>query len=386
MKEEKYYKHSWFYRWFADNQSVTVLLVCLLIFVNLFMLTKVAFLFKPIVALGSTVMLPVILSGLLYYMMKPAVDWLEGHKVSRVWAISLVFVLVSLLIIWGLAVFIPNVQEQIVGFSSNLPDYFRQIEGLVEDLIKDDRFAQFRPQINEFLDSLTYQITDIARNFSSSAVNWVGNLVSTASQIVVAVIIMPFILFYLLRDGDQMNQAITQYLPTKWRLPVGNILHEVNAQLANYVRGQLTVATIVAIIFAILFSIVGLEYALTLAVLAGVLNLVPYLGSFLAMIPALLVALIAGPSMFVKVVIVFIVEQTIEGRFVTPLIIGSSLKIHPITILFVLLTAGRIFGVWGVLLGIPVYASVKVVVGAIFKWYKSYSGLYAEEGEKVENV
>lgn len=386
MKDEKHYKQSWFYRWFADNQSVTVLLVCLLIFVNLFMLTKVAFLFKPIIALGSVMMLPVILSGLLYYMMKPAVDWLESHKVPRVWAISLVFVLVSLLIIWGLAVFIPNVQEQVVGFSSNLPAYFSQVEGFVEDLIKDDRFAQFRPQINEFLDSLTYQITDIARNFSSSAVNWVSNLVSTASQIVVAVIIMPFILFYLLRDGDQMNRAITQYLPTKWRLPVGNILHDVNAQLSNYVRGQITVATIVAAMFAILFSIVGLEYALTLAVLAGVLNLVPYLGSFLAMIPALLVAMIAGPSMFVKVVLVFIVEQTIEGRFVTPLIIGSSLKIHPITILFVLLTAGRIFGVWGVLLGIPAYASVKVVIGAIFKWYKAYSGLYVEEEETIEHV
>ncbi|MET3558772.1 putative PurR-regulated permease PerM [Streptococcus rupicaprae] len=386
MKDEKHYKQSWFYRWFADNQSVTVLLVSLLIFVNLFMMTKVAFLFKPIIALGSVMMLPVILSGLLYYMMKPAVDWLESHKMPRVWAISVVFILVSLLIIWGLAVFIPNVQEQVVGFSSNLPAYFNQVEGLVEDLIKDDRFAQFRPQINEFLDSLTYQITDIARNFSSSAVNWVSNLVSTASQIVVAVIIMPFILFYLLRDGDQMNRAITQYLPTKWRLPVGNILHDVNAQLSNYVRGQITVATIVAAMFAILFSIVGLEYALTLAVLAGVLNLVPYLGSFLAMIPALLVALIAGPSMFVKVVIVFIVEQTIEGRFVTPLIIGSSLKIHPITILFVLLTAGRFFGIWGVLLGIPAYASVKVVIGAIFKWYKAYSGLYVEEEETTEHV
>lgn len=384
MEEEKNEKQSWFYRWFADNQSVTVLLVSLLIFVNLFMLTKVAFLFKPIIAFGSAIMLPVILSGLLYYMMKPGVDWLETKKIPRVWGISIVFTVVALLLIWGLAVFIPSVQEQVVRFARNVPIYVYQVEKVITNLLQDKRFAQFQPQIEEVLNSVSGQVTHMARTISGSAVDWVGNLLSTASQIIVAIIIMPFILFYLLRDGHQLRQSITAYLPTKWRLPIGNILHDVNSQLANYVRGQITVASIVALMFAILFSIVGLDFAVTLALLAGVLNLVPYLGSFLAMIPALLIALVAGPSMLVKVIIVFIVEQTIEGRFVTPLIIGSSLKIHPITILFVLLTSGRMFGIWGVLLGIPLYASVKVVLGALFKWYKVYSGLYEDEG--VVNV
>ena len=117
--------------------------------------------------------------------------------------------------------------------------------------------------------------------------------------------------------------------------------------------------------------------------MAGFLNLIPYLGSFLAMIPAVVLGLIAGPVMLVKVLIVFMLEQTIEGRFVTPLIIGSSLSIHPITILFVLLTAGQMYGVLGVLLGIPIYASIKVVVKAAFNWYREYSGLYVEEGEQT---
>lgn len=317
-------------------------------------------------------------------MMKPGVDWLERQKIPRVWGISIVFTIVAFLLIWGLAVFIPSVQEQVVRFARNVPIYVYQVEKLVTNLLQDERFAQFQPQIEEVLNSVSGQVTGMARTISGSAVDWVGNLLSTASQIIVAIIIMPFILFYLLRDGHQLRRSITSYLPTKWRLPIGNILHEVNSQLSNYVRGQITVASIVALMFAILFSIVGLDFAVTLALLAGVLNLVPYLGSFLAMIPALLIALVAGPSMLVKVIIVFIIEQTIEGRFVTPLIIGSSLKIHPITILFVLLTSGRMFGLWGVLLGIPLYASIKVVLGAIFKWYKVYSGLYEDEG--VENV
>lgn len=83
--------------------------------------------------------------------------------------------------------------------------------------------------------------------------------------------------------------------------------------------------------------------------------------------------------MLIKVLVVFMIEQTIEGRFVTPLIIGNSLNIHPITILFVLLTAGQISGILGVLLGIPIYASIKVLVKAIFEWYKTHSDLYENE-------
>ena len=145
----------------------------------------------------------------------------------------------------------------------------------------------------------------------------------------------------------------------------------------------MTVAIIVAFMFMILFKIIGLRYGVTLAVVAGVLNLVPYLGSFLAMLPALVLGLIAGPIMLLKVIIVFIVEQTIEGRFVSPLILGSQLSIHPITILFVLLTSGAMFGIWGVLLGIPAYASAKVAITALFKWYKKVSGLYEESVQEL---
>ena len=167
--------------------------------------------------------------------------------------------------------------------------------------------------------------------------------------------------------------------------PVGQVLSDVNQQLSNYVRGQVTVAIIVAVMFMIFFKIIGLRYAVTLGVTAGILNLVPYLGSFLAMLPALVLGLIAGPVMLLKVVIVFIVEQTIEGRFVSPLILGSQLNIHPINVLFVLLTSGSMFGIWGVLLGIPVYGSAKVVISAIFEWYKAVSGLYGIRGEEVKS-
>lgn len=382
-EQQQRFRMSWFFKWFVNNQAVTFFLVTLLVLLTIFVFTKVSFLLKPIGSFIEIILLPMLLTGLLYYLLNPIVDWLEKYKITRTAAISVLFVLIGMLLVWGLAVVIPSIQGQVVSFAQNLPSNIQKIESQVTTLLENEQFEQFRPTALEILNKVNDQIVSYAQKFSSSAVNWASSLISTASQIIVAILIMPFILFYLLRDGQHLNRHVTQYLPTKWRSSVSKVLTDVNAQLSNYVRGQVTVAIIVALMFSVMFSIIGLSYPITLGVMAGFLNLIPYLGSFLAMIPAVVLGLIAGPVMLVKVLIVFMLEQTIEGRFVTPLIIGSSLSIHPITILFVLLTAGQMYGVLGVLLGIPIYASIKVVVKAAFDWYREYSGLYVEEGEQT---
>ena len=375
-QKEKHFTLSWFFKWFLDNKATTVFLVTLLLGLNIFILSKISFLFFPVIDFLSVVMLPVILSGLLFYLLNPLVDLMEKYKINRVLAISIIFIIIAILLIIGLAVAIPNLQRQVVIFAQNVPSYLEDADRVIDDLVTKRLPDDFRPQLEQVLAQFSTQATAWASNISSKAVNWVSALISGTSQVIVALIIMPFMLFYLLRDGKGLRDYITQFLPNKLREPVGKVLSDVNQQLANYVRGQITVAVIVAIMFIIFFKIIGLRYAVALGVTAGVLNLVPYLGSFLAMIPALVLGLIAGPVMLLKVIIVFIVEQTIEGRFVSPLILGSQLNIHPITILFVLLTSGSMFGIWGVLLGIPIYASAKVVISAIFDWYKGVSGLY----------
>jgi len=369
--KEKHFSLSWFFKWFLDNKAITVFLVTLLLGLNLFILSKISFLFSPVLDFLEVVMLPVILSGLLYYLLNPIVDWIEKHRINRVIAISIVFVIIALFIIWGLAVAIPNLQRQVLSFARNVPVYLEDADRVIDDLVTKRLPDDFRPQLEQVLTNFSSQATVWASKVSSQAVNWVSAFISGASQVIVALIIVPFMLFYLLRDGKGLRHYLTQFMPTKLKEPVGQVLSDVNQQLSNYVRGQVTVAIIVAVMFMIFFKIIGLRYAVTLGVTAGILNLVPYLGSFLAMLPAL--------------VIVFIVEQTIEGRFVSPLILGSQLNIHPINVLFVLLTSGSMFGIWGVLLGIPVYASAKVVISAIFEWYKVVSGLYELEGEEAKS-
>ena len=382
--KEKDFSLSWFFKWFVDNKAITVFLVTLLMGLNILVLSKISFIFTPLLEFGAAVMLPVSISGLLYYLLNPIVDFLERHRVKRIIAISIVFILIALLILWGLAVAIPAIQRQVLSFMKNLPDYLEKANMTIDDFLDNKVSPEIKPQLDEWTSQLSENITSWTSSFSARAVNWVSNLIAVASQVIIALIIMPFIVFYLLIDGKNLKGQIIRFLPTKIRKSADKVLSDVNTQLANYVRGQITVAIIVALMFILLLKIIGLRYAVTLGVTAGFLNLIPYLGSFLAMLPALVLGLVAGPEMFVKVVIVFIVEQTIEGRFVSPLVLGSQLNIHPITILFVLITSGSMFGIWGVFLGIPVYASAKVVISALFEWYKEVSGLY--EKDEVEEI
>ncbi|MFA9413831.1 MULTISPECIES: AI-2E family transporter [unclassified Streptococcus] len=380
MKSDKQsFTLSWFFKWFLNRKSVTILLVSLLFFLNLLVFTKISFLFEPVIGFLTIVMLPLVISALIYYLLDPIVLWLEKQGLSKVWAITITFIGVIILMILGIASIIPMIQTQLGAFFSNLPSYIETVESQVTSLLQDNRFEALRPQLADIVDTVGQKAIEYVQTFSKNAVDWASNFASAIAKVTVAVLIAPFIIFYLLRDGKQLKDKIAAFLPTKMRQPARRVLSDINKQLAGYVQGQVTVAIVVGLMFSVMFSLIGLPYAITFGILAGILNMIPYLGSFLAMVPVVILGLVEGPFMLIKVLLVFVIEQTIEGRFVTPLVLGNKLSIHPITILFVLLTAGSMFGLWGVLLGIPLYASVKVILTEVFNWYKIVSGLYQEE-------
>ena len=191
---------------------------------------------------------------------------------------------------------------------------------------------------------------------------------------------MPIVLYYLLLEGNKIPRTILYYTPTKHRETVSRILYRSNYQISQYIRGQITVAIIVAILFAIGYGIIGIDYGISLAIFAGFCNVIPYLGSFIAIIPVVIIGVLTSPLMLIKVFIVMFIEQFIEGRFVSPQILGSSLQIHPVTILFVLLGAGKLFGLVGVILGVPGYAVIKVFVGELYRVYREHSEAYDDQG------
>ncbi|MDY4001204.1 MAG: AI-2E family transporter [Streptococcus orisratti] len=389
-QKKKAFSDSWFYKWFLDNQAVVAVLITFLVFLTVYLLTKVSFIFTPILSFLGIIMLPLVISALLYYLIKPLVDFLERRGLGRVSAIFVVFTVIVILLIWAIASIIPMIREQILSFVSNLPGYVRSVNYEATKVLQNPWLNNYKFELQDMLSNITAKAVTYAESFSKNALDWASSFAGIIARVTIAIIISPFVLFYFLRDSGKMKDGLVQVLPPKFRQPTARVLGDINQQLSGYVQGQVTVAIVVGFMFSIMFSLVGLRYALTFGIMAGILNMVPYLGSFLAMIPVVIMGAVQGPLMLVKVLIIFMIEQTIEGRFVSPLVLGSKLSIHPVTIMFILLTAGSMFGVWGVFLAIPIYASVKVVVKEIFDWYKVISGLYEEDfkqgDDDIKNV
>lgn len=382
--QEKKFTDSWFFKWFLNNQAVVAVLITFLVFLTLYLFTKISFLFTPIISFIAIIMLPLVISAILYYLIKPLVDFIEKRSVSRTTSIFIVFAIIIALLIWAVARFIPMIQEQLMSFVENLPSYVRSINVEANKFLESPWLANYQEELEKMLSNVSTKAIDYAESFSKNAIDWASNFASAIARVTVAIIMSPFILFYFLRDSGKMKEGLLKRLPTRMRRPILRVLGDINKQLAGYVQGQVTVVIVVGIMFTIFFNIIGLRYAATFGIIAGFLNMIPYLGSFLAIVPVVIMGVVQGPIMLIKVLITFVVEQTIEGRFVSPLVLGSKLSIHPITIMFILLTSGSMFGVWGVFLGIPVYASIKVVVKEIFGWYKRISGLYEEEVLVIE--
>ena len=376
---------TWFYRLIFDSKAVTSLFIILLFLLIILVLTKVAYIFQPIGQFLTVIGLPVIMAAVFYYLLKPIVDFADKKGVSRMISTIILFVVLVALMAWGLIVLIPNIEKQITSFMNNVPNYVNIIDEKVQDFLTNPMYDSLRPQVDEFTNNINQKIVEYAKDFSTNAFVGVSSFVGKLTSVLVGIITMPFILFYLLTDGEKLVPYVVSFLPVRWRKQTATVLKEVDSQISSYIRGQIIVAICVAILFIIGFNIIGLDYAITLGIVAGILNMIPYLGSFLAMVPAIILGIVAGPVMLVKVIVVFVIEQTLEGRVISPQVLGSQLKIHPITIIFVLLTSGKLFGVLGVIVGIPVYASVKVVISHFFNWYRNISGLYENENDEVKD-
>ncbi len=367
----------------GSQRVIRGLLIILLILAILFLGKQVDWVWTPIRQLFSIVGFPVILAGVLYYLMNPLVDRLEQkYHVRRVWTIIGLFVIIIVVIVLGLIAIIPTIRTQTLTIINDWPTYWQNAVKETNKWINDPQLSGLRDQIDQFNTDASKLLSGRFSKYLTGTVSSLTSVFSTVVTVIIGLITAPFILFYLLRDGHQLPAYLAKFVPTKARSSFLTMLNEINSQVSNYIRGQLTVAFFVAIMFAIGYSIIGLKFALTLGIAAGILNLIPYLGSFLAMVPSVVIALVTSPWMLVQVLIVFVIEQTIEGRIISPLVLGSSLAIHPVTILIVLLAAGKIFGLMGVIFGIPGYAIIKVLWTHLFGWYRQNSPLYATDKPK----
>lgn len=380
------YHDNIFVRWFLDNRFSIVLLNLLLFFLIIFVFNKISFVLNPFWTFFNAILPPILVAAIQYYLMNPVVDFLERKfKVPRLVTIIVLFVLVLGLLIWIINSLVPVVQKQTESLIKNWPDYWRDAQRSFDHMLHDPRLSSVRGNINDAVADAQSKIFKNGQDSINLAINNLSSAVSVVTMIFMTILTAPFVLFFMLKDGHKLTPYLAKFAPTRLQPSFASLLHDINDAVSAYIRGQITVAFWVGVMFAIGYSVIGLNYGLTLAVLAGFLNLIPYFGTFISMIPVVILAIMNLPFMLFKVAIVFAIEQTIEGRVVSPLVMGNKMNMNPVTTILLLIGASAISGLWGVIFAIPVYAIIKIIVTRLFNYYRTISDLYEEDENKPDN-
>jgi predicted PurR-regulated permease PerM len=180
---------------------------------------------------------------------------------------------------------------------------------------------------------------------------------------------VPFILYYLLKDGAKIREFIINLVPDQHDNQALQIMEEMDGALSAYIQGKILVSLCLGMLIFIGYQIIGVQYALLLALAATLMNVIPFVGLFIGIIPSVVVAFIDSPSMLIKVIIVVLVAQQIEANFLSPQIMGKKLDMHPLTIILLLIGVGSLSGLLGMFIAIPTYAVLKVIVSHLYRIY-----------------
>lgn len=334
----------------------------LLIFLIIWAGTKIDFVFRPLVVLVQTLFFPFLLAGVLYYLCRPIVNFLHEKKVPRTLSILLIYlVAVGLFILLFYSVG-PVLQRQINSLIQNTPFLIDTIRTKVVEL-------QNNEWMNRFLQNSQFSLNDISdkiTKYLSKSVATIGtsvtNFISVITNILMVFVTVPFILYYMLKEGEKAPRMVLRLLQPRQRNNGIKILADMDMALSSYIQGQILVSVCVGILLYIGYLIIGIDYSLLLTVIAMFTNVIPFLGPIIGVIPAIIVAIIDSPFMVVKVLIVMVIAQQIEGNIISPQVMGKKLDIHPLTIISILLVAGSLGGLLGLILAVPVYAVLKVIV------------------------
>lgn len=323
----------------------------------------------------GNVILPFIVGGAIAYFLDPVADRLERLGLSRVAAtglISLVAVLLTVLVI--LAV-LPTLVKQLTELMDTAPQMFKQLQTFLLE-----RF----PDLQDETSTMRQTLDDIGKTIQSKGGELVNSLIGSAMGVIGAllfIVVVPVVAFYMLLDWDRMVARIDEILPRDHAPVIRHLGREIDKVLAAFVRGQLSVCLVLGTFYAVSLMIAGLNYGLIVGAIAGAITFIPYVGAIIGGALAIGLALFQfwGDWLSIGIVAaIFALGQFLEGNIITPKLVGNSVGLHPVWLLFALSAFGTLFGFVGMLVAVPVAAALGVLARFAIEQYKTsrlYTGL-----------
>ncbi|GGG85637.1 AI-2E family transporter [Staphylococcus pragensis] len=374
-----------FMKFLGGKDLLFALVSLVLLGIVIFIFDKVSYVFHPFIIVFNTIVAPIIVSLILFYLINPIINLMERYNIPRLLGIIIVFLVIAGGATLIVNLLIPLIGDQITRLVKNFPKYVEKFNELIDKVTHFSFLSSFYSQIQDGLDSFSNKVPTLVSNYFDGFSTKIMSFAETIVNVGVVIVTTPFVLFFMLKDGHRFKDYSTKIMPPKFRKDYHDLIEKMSVQVGSYIQGQIIVSFCIGILLFIGYSIIGLDYGLVLASIAAVTSVVPYLGPTIAISPAIVIALITSPFMLLKLIIVWTLVQFFEGHFISPNIMGKTLKIHPLTIIFILLSAGNLLGVVGVILGIPGYAILKVLVSHLFLLFKRrYNKYYGDDAGQYE--
>jgi len=347
-------------------------------YVSPYMWFVIFFVFFYLLYILRSVLMPFVAGILLAYLLDPMVDKLERLKISRSWATLLVCGLAVLVVVPTLMLLGGMIENQIALLLKATPKYLGLIMEKVRPVLAGiaERFPELQGGNFE----------EMVKGNIGNGLKFVGKVLSglisngfALINLISLVLIMPVVTFYMLRDWDIFVGKFEGLLPKKSKKSIMETLGEINVIIAGFIRGQLSVCLILGLFYSVGLRLVGLELGLLVGFIAGIISFIPYVGSITGFVLGVVLAFAQyGDMQHVAYVVgVFLVGQFLEGNFLTPKLVGESVGLHPVWVMFALLAGGVLLGFLGLMLAVPLAAIIGVLVRHTIKRYK-LSSLYLD--------
>ncbi|HBL36719.1 MAG TPA: AI-2E family transporter [Firmicutes bacterium] len=345
-----------------NNKFFRVAYSIILILLILFLWKQVNYIYEPLNSVVALLLTPLLISLFFYYLLRPMVRFLTKYVRSKSLSIIITFLLVILLIV-TVSYFGGNIiQNQLKSLTNLFSNYYVSVRNGLRSIDNEIILHYIEKyKIEEKLSSFVASLfTGIRNNFQG--------FFSTVTNIGTIIILIPFILYYFLKDDYSMYQGLLAIIPAKIKKIGGVVLIEADHTLAQYIIGQLMVAFVLGILSFIAYLIIGLPNALILSLIIMVTSFIPFIGAILGALPAVLIGITSSFSLTLKVILVMILVQQIEGNLITPRLHGSRLQVHPLIVILIVMAFVTAFGFLGALFAVPSYVVARVLVREIRKY------------------
>jgi predicted PurR-regulated permease PerM len=324
----------------------------------------------------SGILMPFVAGMAVAYFLDPLADKLESIGLSRTIAAVCIIFSFFIAVVLILVLIFPLLKSQFIGFIDKIPLLFLNFSNWVGPF-KEAFLAGFPS------DKLG-ELSNASESYGTHVVQWFGNIIQSIFQgsLVIfntlsLILVTPIVSFYLLRDWDIIVMKVDGWLPREFAPIIRKIVADIDRTIAGFVRGQGTVCLLLAIFYGLGLTLIGLDFGLILGITTGLISFVPYFGMLIGMISTLVIAISQYGDILpvVLVLIVFGIGQLIESMFLTPKLVGEKVGLHAVWVIFSLMAGGATFGFTGLLLAVPVAATIGVLVRFLLTLYLK-SGLY----------